>query len=48
MKSIMDAAWNLLNIKIILYGYELTIWNVILYFLVMYVLLMLIFQKREG
>lgn len=48
MQQIFDGLWKLLNLNITIMGYKFTFWNLIVYFVIMYVLLSLVFNYQSG
>ncbi len=44
MKTLIETAYNILNIELYLMGYHVTLWNVFLFSVVAYLLLYFIFR----
>ncbi len=48
LQAIFDGLWQILSLELEIMGYKFSLWNLVVYFVVMYILLSLVFNYKRG
>lgn len=48
VEAIFEGLWQILSLELEIMGYKFNLWNLVVYFVVMYILLSLVFNYKRG